>query len=46
MDETISVLTLAGDQYVEHGLFRRGETATSALLDGFAVSVDAAFDAK
>jgi Uma2 family endonuclease len=45
MDETISVLTLDGNQYVEHGLFQRGEVATSALLNGFAVSVDAAFDA-
>lgn len=34
-----------GDHYVEHGVFRRGETATSALLDGFAVSVAEVFDA-
>jgi Uma2 family endonuclease len=46
LDETIRVLTLEDNQYVEHGLFRRGQTATSALLDGFAVYVDAAFDAK
>jgi Uma2 family endonuclease len=45
-DETISVLALEDNQYVEHGLFRRGQTATSALLDGFTVSVDATFDAK
>jgi Uma2 family endonuclease len=45
LDETITVLTLAGDAYAEHGVFRRGETATSALLDGFAAPVDAVFDA-
>lgn len=44
LDETITVLTL-NDEYVEHGVFRRGETATSALLNGFGVSVDAVFDA-
>ncbi len=45
-DETIAVLTLAGDAYAEHGIFRRGDAATSALLDGFAVRVDALLDAK
>jgi tRNA U34 5-carboxymethylaminomethyl modifying GTPase MnmE/TrmE len=45
-DETITVLTLAGDAYAEHGVFRRGAQATSALLEGFAVSVDAVFDAE
>jgi Uma2 family endonuclease len=45
-DETITVLTLAGGAYVEHGLFRRGDTATSLVLPGFSVSVDAVFDAK
>ena len=44
-DETITVLTLEGDSYVEHGVFRRGETATSALLEEFAASVAAVFDA-
>ena len=43
-DETITVLTLEGDSYVEHGVFRRGETATSALLEEFATSVAAVFD--
>ena len=43
-DETITVLTLEGDSYVEHGVFRRGETATSALLEEFAASVAAVFD--
>jgi len=43
-DETIAVLTLAGSVYREHGLFLRGMTASSALLAGFAVTVDAVFD--
>lgn len=45
-DETITVLTLAGNAYTEHGLFRRGATATSALLAGCAITVDAVFDAE
>jgi Uma2 family endonuclease len=44
-DETITVLTLRGDSYATHGIFRRGEHATSPLLPGFRVSVDAVFDA-
>ena len=42
--ETVTVLTLAGEAYVEHGVFSRGDTATSPLLDGFAVDVAALFD--
>lgn len=45
LDETITVLALQGDSYVEHGVFPRGEQAVSALLTGFGVSVDAVFDA-
>jgi Uma2 family endonuclease len=45
-DETIIVLKLDGDGYSEHGTFRRGESAASALLDGFAVRVDEVFDAS
>lgn len=44
--ETITVLRLAGDAYGDHGVFGRGAAATSALLAGFAVSVDAVFDAE
>lgn len=44
-EETITVLTLADDAYVEHGVFRRGATATSVLLAGFEVGVDAVLDA-
>jgi Uma2 family endonuclease len=45
-DQTIAVLQLAGDAYREHGTFRRGESADSIVLGGFAVSVDAVFDAS
>jgi Uma2 family endonuclease len=43
--ETIMVLWLEGDTYVEHGIFGRGSTATSVLLPGLAVDVNAVFDA-
>lgn len=45
-EETITVLRLAGDEYAEHGVFHRSETATSLLLDGFAVAVDEVLDAR
>ncbi len=44
--ETITVLTLEAGRYTEHGVFRRGTTATSALLLGFEVGVDTVFDAE
>ena len=44
-DQSITVLRLAGDVYAEHGICHRGEAATSALLQGLAVQVDAALDA-
>ena len=44
-EATIMVLQLQGTAYVEHGVFRRGAQATSVVLDGFAVQVDAVFDA-
>jgi Uma2 family endonuclease len=44
--ESITVLTLDGAEYAEHGVFPRGTTATSVLLPGFAVSVDTVLDAK
>lgn len=43
--ETIMVLRLQGDAYEEAGRFRRGESATSFLLQGFAVDVTSVFDA-
>jgi Uma2 family endonuclease len=45
-DKTITVLQLDADTYVEHGIFGRGEMATSALLPGFAVRVDDVIDAE
>jgi Uma2 family endonuclease len=44
-ERRIMVLTLQGQQYVEHGVFANGGSATSRLLDGFAVDVNAVFDA-
>lgn len=43
---TITVLALNGELYAEHGVFHRGELATSRLLGGFSVSVDEVLDAK
>jgi Uma2 family endonuclease len=45
LTDTITVLALAGEAYQEHGVFSRGTHATSAMLNGFSVSVDAVFDA-
>ena len=42
--ETVTVLTLSGNAYVAHGVFARGDTATSPLLDEAAVDVTALFD--
>ena len=44
-DHMILVLTLEGDAYTEHGVFARGSTATSPLLQDFEINVDAVFDA-
>ena len=44
-DETLTVLVLRGEEYVEHGRYARGETAASALPEGFAVEAPAVFDA-
>ena len=43
--QTITVLTLDGNEYRVHGEFKPGETATSVLLNGFAVDVTACFAA-
>lgn len=45
-EETVSVLVLNGDSYKTHGVFRRGQTAASKVLEGFEVSVTAVFDAE
>jgi Uma2 family endonuclease len=44
-EQRITVLTLDGDSYREHGVFRPGERATSVLLPGFGVDVMAVFAA-
>jgi Uma2 family endonuclease len=44
--QTVTVLHLRGATYVEHGVFGRGAEATSRLLEGFRVSVDAVFNAE
>lgn len=44
-EQRITVLTLDGQTYRVHGILERGQTATSVLLPGFAVSVDATFAA-
>jgi Uma2 family endonuclease len=46
IDETITVLCLEGEQYTEHGMFRRGDAATSALLESFVVEVNEVFEAR
>lgn len=45
LDETIGVLILRDDAYVEHGPFSRGTRATSTLFPGIAVEVSELFDA-
>lgn len=42
--ETITVLRLENDSYVEHGVFGRGQSATSVVMPNFAVSVNEVFD--
>jgi Uma2 family endonuclease len=43
---SITVLTLDGSVYVEHGTFGRGEQATSSLLAGFSLDVDSVLGAE
>lgn len=46
MTDTITVLVLQEDIYVELGVFGRGQQVISKLLDGFSVQVDEVLDAK
>jgi len=46
LDATITVLALVGNSYRPHGVFQRGERATSHLLQSFGVLVDQVFEAK
>jgi Uma2 family endonuclease len=43
--ETITILRLRDDAYEEVGIYRRGQSAESALLAGLSVAVAAVFDA-
>jgi Uma2 family endonuclease len=45
-DESITVLRLERDRYVEAGVYHRGESATSVLLPDFAAQVSSVFDAR
>lgn len=44
LKETITVLRLSGARYVVHGVFAKGQVATSQLLTGFQVDVRAALE--
>jgi Uma2 family endonuclease len=44
-DETIAILTLRDGSYVEAGTLCRGQSAASAVLEGFAVDVSDVFNA-
>lgn len=43
---TITVLQWANAGYIEHGIFRRGDLATSVLISEFTATVDAVLDAE
>jgi Uma2 family endonuclease len=45
-DQSITVLSLDGEEYQEVGIYHRGDTASSMLLSGFSVPVDAVLDAQ
>lgn len=44
-EQRVTVLTLDGQTYREHGVFSPGQQATSVLLPGFVVAVAAVFAA-
>jgi len=45
LTETITVYCLRGKSYREHGVYCRGETASSRLIAGLVLDVDAVFNA-
>jgi Uma2 family endonuclease len=45
-EETIAVLRLESGRYIEHGVYRHGDTATSVLLPSFSVPVSDALTAS
>jgi len=44
-EETVTVLSLTGDVYAEHGFFGRGDVVTSSLLPELALPVSEILDA-
>lgn len=44
LTESITVLRLKRGKYIEHGVFKRGDTATSVVFAGFNVDVSEVFD--
>jgi Uma2 family endonuclease len=44
--KTVTVLQLIDQAYSEHGVFRRGDQASSLLLPGFEIAVNALLDAR
>ena len=45
IDETVTVLVLAEDSYVDHGVFRRGQQARSVCLRDCSLDVTSVFEA-
>ena len=45
IDETVTVLVLAGDRYEDHGVFRRGQQARSVCLADCSLDVTSVFNA-
>lgn len=43
---SVNLRPLQGEAYATHGVFRRGDIATSALLAGFSADVSAVLDAS
>ncbi len=46
LDQTITILTLEDDTYSVHGIFQRGASASSVVLEGFSIAVETVFDAE
>ena len=46
IDETVTVLLLAEDSYVDHGVYRRGQQGRSVCLPDCSLDVTSVFDAR
>ena len=46
IDETVTVLVLAEDSYVDHGVFRRGQRVRSECLPDCSLDVTSVFEAR